>query len=93
MSTNKYLETNNVKNIVSTATVAIALTLGGSELIQRSQTNNNIYLSNTLTSICSNSKIPVRKNYTNRYKEIGKSEWFRNSYQNKSIGEIVGIDG
>ena len=33
-----------------------------------------------------------RQNYAERYKAIARSEWFQNAYENKSLGEVVGID-
>ena len=31
------------------------------------------------------------KNYKERYKKIGESEWFKKHYENKSIGDIIDI--
>lgn len=33
-----------------------------------------------------------KKNYQERMNKMVKSEWFRNAYENKSIGEVMVLD-
>ncbi len=35
---------------------------------------------------------PDKKSFRARYAKMAKSEWFKNAYENKSVGEIIEVD-
>lgn len=78
----------------TTATLTIGLMLSAPQLETGSQAETCSLLSNTgnieLAGISSN--IPQKKDFRNRYKQISDSQWFNDAYENKSLGDLVGID-
>lgn len=42
--------------------------------------------------IVENTQLPKNKNYKDRYKRISKLKWYRDAYENRSIGEVIEID-
>ena len=66
--------------------------------LDNSLSANGNYLSIT-SSACDIQKmpdatyyLPQKKDYRDRYKRLSKSKWFKNTYQGKSLGEIITIE-
>jgi len=78
----------------TTATLTIRLMLAGPQLETGSQLETYLLPNNTdsieLFGLSSN--IPNKKDFRNRYKQISESQWFNDAYENKSLGDLVGID-
>ena len=85
---------SNLFGSATTATLTIGLMLTVPQLETGSQVETCLLPSNTdnieLTGLSSN--IPQKKDFRNRYKQISKSQWFNDAYENKSLGDLVGID-
>jgi len=54
---------------------------------------NDLYIYNNTTPVSITGKNQfIQKDYFARYEKIAKSEWFKRSYSNKSLGDIVYIE-
>ena len=88
------IKTSN--NAVKAGVLALGIILSSNQM----PVDSTFITSNTSFLTCIDGTISARGvysnisryNYAERYKVIARSEWFRNAYKNKSLGEIVGID-
>lgn len=84
----------NLIGSATTATLTIGLMFTVPQLETGSQAETCSLLSNTdnieLSGLSSN--IPQKKDFISRYKQISESQWFNDAYENKSLGDLIGID-
>lgn len=69
--------------VASTLTLPISLTARISEL------------PDTLTSMSrvrSNVTVPVEESIAERYARMGSSAWFRATHENRSLGDVIGVE-
>ena len=72
-------------NILMTAAVVFAVSGSGVRAINPS-------LSTSSVEVKTNHILKAPKSYKSRYELIGQSDWFKKSYENRSIGEILSTD-
>jgi hypothetical protein len=100
--TNSNLDVSNPLAHLSTATIFAALTFGSVTPVLNSdslQTRNLVcspadLYANTCPIVFGIDNVSVipKKSFSDRYAKLGRSNWFKTAYENKSIGEVVGID-
>ncbi len=59
--------------------------------IEKSTTFSMPRLESTIIEAKQTAEIP-RKSIRDRYRRIAKSQWFKNAYDNRSIGEVLTIE-
>lgn len=59
--------------------------------IEKSTTFSMPRLESTIIEAKQTAEIP-HKSIRNRYHRIAKSQWFKNAYENRSIGEVLTIE-
>jgi hypothetical protein len=86
-------------NFIGTMTFALTLALNCKEdtiatKLDKRRFTNVTTLSKTSTNhkAPANTKQKAKKNFSDRYKKYAESQRFRDAYENKSLGESIGID-